>query len=534
MSSTPKEIIFEEAARDKLVTGIQKLSDTISHTLGPKGRNVGLEKSWGAPSITNDGNSITSEIELKDPYENMGAAMAKEVAAKLKEKCGDGSTTGIILLKALVEAGAKNIAAGASPISVKRGIDKGVTALVAEIEKTAITIKDAKEIRNIALVSASGDEAIGNLIADAMEQVGAEGVITIEEAKGTETTIEIVEGMQFDRGYLSPYFCSDSEKMTAELEKPMILLTDKKVTSIHDLLPILQTTASTGKELLIVAEDIEGDALSTLVVNRLRGTLKVTAVKAPGFGDRRKAMLEDLAVLTGATVISEETGTALKDVTVEALGSAERVTLTKEDTTIVNGSGSTDTIAARINQIEAEIEQTTSNYDKEKLVERRAKLSGGVAVIRVGAKTEPELKNRKQIFEDCLSSTQAALEEGIVLGAGVALLLASAVLNKLDVTDEERTGLHLLIKACEAPARQLIANAGLEESVVLDEIKQAGGKNGFNVLTEKVEDLLKAGVVDAAKVVKNCLTYAGSAAGIVLISEALITDAPEDDEEEQA
>ena len=398
--TTPKELIFEEEARNKLRDGIDKLADVVGVTLGPKGRNVGLQASWGAPTITNDGNSIVKDIELKDQYANMGVSLGKEVAAKMKEKCGDGTTSSIFLLRALVQNGVKNIASGASPITLKRGMDKAVDAIVQELEKPAIAIKSEKETKNIAIASASGNAAIGDMISDAIKKVGKEGVITIEEGKGTETSVEMVEGMQFDRGYFSSYFCTNAEAMNVEMTNAKILITDKKISSVQEILPILQAVATTATELLIIAEDIEGDALSTLVVNKLRGTLKVAAVKAPGFGDRRKAMLEDIAILTGATLVSEETGTALKDATIEMLGSAEKIVITKEKTTIVSGKGNSDAIQRRIKQIEAESANATSSYDKEKLEERKAKLSGGVAVIRVGAATEPEMKQKKQMFED--------------------------------------------------------------------------------------------------------------------------------------
>lgn len=531
MSTTPKEIIFEEEARAKLFKGIERLTDVIAFTLGPKGRNVGLEKSWGSPQITSDGGSIVKEIDLKDPYENMGVSMAKEVTQKIKEKCGDGTTTGTVLLRALVEQGIRHVTAGASPIHLKRGMDKAIEHLVEKLEQSAIAIKDSKETQNIASVSASGNQEIGELIAEAFEKVGRSGVITIEESKTTDTSIDVVEGMQFDRGYLSPYFCTNSDKMTVEMERAKILLVDKKISSIHEILPLLQSTAGTGDNLLIIAEDIEGDALSTLVVNKLRGTLKVAAVKAPGFGDRRKAMLEDIAILTGATVVSEETGMVLKDATADVLGSAERISISKENTTVVNDLEDKAAIDARVKQIEAEIEASTSSYDKEKLEERKAKLAGGVAVIRVGAATEPELKHRKQVFEDSLNSTKAALEEGIVPGGGVALFRAASNLEHSLDKDEE-LGVQIVKKACEAPIRQIIQNAGHDGSVILGDLKEKDASWGFNALTEQVEDLMEAGVIDPVKVVKNALLYAASTAGIVLISEALITDA--EDEEETA
>lgn len=532
MSTTPKEIIFEEEARELLLSGIKKLADVVAVTLGPKGRNVGLEKSWGAPTITNDGSSIVKDISLKNQYENMGVSMAKEVVQKVKEKCGDGTTTATLLLRALVENGVKLISAGASPISVKRGMEKAVEAVSKEIDKAAIPVKDSKEIRNIATVSASGIEEIGNLISEAMNKVGRNGVITIEEAKGTETTIEIVEGMEFDRGYISAYFCTNQDKMTVEMNNAQLLLIDKKISNVHELLPILQSIASSGRELLIIAEDIEGDVLSTLVVNKLRGTLKVAAVKAPGFGDRRKAMLQDIAVLTGATVISEDTGMNLKDFPPSALGTAEKITISKENTIIVNGGGSKQQVEARIKQIDNEIAQTKSTYDKEKLEERKAKLSGGVAVIRVGAPTETELKQKKQVFEDSLNSTKAAIESGVVPGGGVALLRASKAIEKLKLQGDEASGAKIVVLACEAPIKQIVSNTGYDGSVILSDVQKALNNFGFNALTEQVEDLVKAGVIDPAKVVKNALTFAASVAGIVLISEALIADAPEEDDDQ--
>lgn len=532
MPATAKQIIFEEEAREYLLAGIKKLADVVACTLGPKGRNVGLETSWGAPSITNDGASIIRDIQLPNKYENMGVAMVKEVVQKIKDKFGDGTTTVTILLCSLVEIGIKNIASGASPIGLKRGIEKAVEVVVKEIEKAAIPVKTKQETRNVATVSASGNQEIGNLIAEAMEKVNNAGAITIEEGKTTDTTIEVVKGMKFDRGYVSPYFCTNMEKMTVEMDHPQILLVDKKVSNIHELLPVLQTTAAAGRDLIIIAEDIEGDALSTLVVNKLRGTLKVVAVKAPGFGDRRKAMLQDIAVLTGATVISEEVGMSLKEIPVSMLGSAEKVTITKENTTIVGGTGDAQQIAARIKQLEAESELSTSSYDKEKLDERKAKLSGGIAVIRVGAATEMEMKQKKQMFDDSLNSTRAALEEGIVPGGGVALLNASQAIKSLNLKNDEAVGAKIVLLACEAPIKRIVCNAGYDGSVILNELLQAKKNYGFNALTEQVEDLVAAGVIDPAMVVKNCLTYAASAAGIILLSEALIADADEEEEEQ--
>lgn len=533
MTTTPKEIIFEEEAREYLLKGVKKLAEIVAFTLGPKGRNVALEKSWGAPTITNDGASIIRDIQLPNKYENMGVAMAKEVVQKIKDKCGDGTTTGILLLRALVESGIKNISSGASPIGVKRGMDKAVEVIVKSIEKAAIPVKTKQEKRNVATVSASGNQEIGDLIAEALEKVSNAGAIVIEEGKTTETTLDIEKGMKFDRGYISPYLCTNLEKMTIEMTHAQILLVDKKISNIHELLPVLQATAAAGRELVIIAEDIEGDALSTLVVNKLRGTLKVAAIKAPGFGDRRKAMLQDIAVLTGATVISEEVGMSLKEIPPSSLGTAEKVSVTKEATTIVGGAGAPEQISARINQLDSEITQSKSSYDKEKLEERRAKLSGGVAVIRVGAATETEMKQKKQMFEDSLNSTRAALEEGIVPGGGVALLNASKAIHGLKLEGDEAVGAKIVLFACEAPIKQIAINTGYDGSVILNEVLKSPKNYGFNALTETVEDLVAIGVIDPAKVVKYILTYAASAAGIILLSEALIADADEDDEENQ-
>ncbi len=527
--SNAKELIFSEEARNKLREGIDKLADIVGVTLGPKGRNVGLQASWGAPSITNDGNSIAKDVELKDQYANMGVSLGKEVGAKMKEICGDGTTSSILLLRALVQTGVKNIASGASPILIKRGMEKAQEAIVQEIEKNAISIQNEKETLNIAIASASGNTEIGAMIADAIKKVGKSGVITIEEGKGTETAIEMVEGMQFDRGYSSSYFCTNAEKLCVEMQNAKLLITDKKISSVQDILPILQSVATTATELLIIADDIEGDALSTLVVNKLRGTLKVCAVKAPGFGDRRKALLEDIAILTGATVVTEDTGVSLKEATAEVLGSAEKVVITKDKTTIIGGKGAHDAIQGRIKQIDSEISNSQNAYDKEKFEERKAKLSGGVAVIRVGAATEPEMKQKKQMFEDSLNSTRAAIEEGIVIGGGVALLRAAAAVQ-LSLNGDEAIGAQIVFKACEAPIKQIVANTGFDSSVILSDVLAAGPHFGFNSMSEQVEDLLKAGVIDPAKVVKNALRYAVSTAGIVLLSETLIGNAPEEEE----
>ena len=529
MSSSPKELIFEEEAREKLKEGIDILADAVGVTLGPKGKNIGIESGFGAPKITNDGNSIVKDIELKDPYANMGVSMGKEVARKIKEKSGDGTTTGIILLRALVKQGIKCIASGVSPISLKRGIDKSVEKVMSALDELSTPAQNADAIRNIATVSASGNQEIGDTIFEAIDKVGSSGVITIEEGKGFSTTIEMVEGMQFDRGYTSPYFCTNAETMMVEMSSPKILITDKKISSIQEILPLLQTLAASGKGLLIIAEDIEGDALSTLVVNKLRGTLNVTAVKAPGFGDKRKAMLEDIATLTGGVVVSEEKGMVLKDAKEDVLGSAERVEIDKDNTTLVGGMGSKENIDARIKQIDAEYANASSDYEKEKLEERKAKLQGGVAVIRVGAPTEVEMKQKKQDFEDSLNATRAAQESGFVPGGGSALLRASRVLKGFELNYEESLGVEIVLNACLAPFKQIIDNCGKDSSIYIEGVLSKDVSFGFNAKSEKVEDLIKAEVIDPTKVVKNALKYAASVAGIVLISEALVTDAIDDE-----
>lgn len=531
MSGTPRELIFEEEARNKLREGIDKLADVVGVTLGPKGRNVGLQASWGAPTITNDGNSIVKDVELQDQYANMGVAIGKEVASKMKEKCGDGTTTSILLLRALVQSGVKNIASGSSPIAIKRGMEKALEAILKELDSFAIAINSDKELHNIAMASSSCDEEIANMITEAIKKVSKEGVITIEEGKTTENTLEVVEGMQFDRGYVSAYFATNAETLAAEMQDVRILITDKKISSIQEILPILQGVATAGQELLIIADDLEGDALSTLVVNKLRGALKVTAVKAPGFGDRRKALLEDIAVLTGGTLVSEETGIYLKDATASVLGNAEKVVITKDKTTLIGGSGSSESIQARIKQITAEKEKTTSMYDKEKLEERKAKLSGGVAVIRVGAATEPVMKQKKQVFEDSLNSTRAALEEGTVPGGGIALLQAGKAALKLKLEGDEAIGAQIVAKACEAPFHQLVNNAGFDSLIILEQAYAKGPNFGFNALSEEVENLMDAGIVDPAKVVKNALKFAISAGATIILSEVLIGNAPEETDE---
>lgn len=518
-----KELIFEAEARQKLLAGIDKLADTVAVTLGPKGRNVGLEKSWGAPSITNDGNSIVKEIDLEDQYEDMGVKMAREVATKIQEICGDGTTTGTVLLRALVAGGVKAVTAGMSPIGLKRGMEKALSAILADLETRSLEVKDSSDVCKVATVSASGDDAVGKMITEAIDKAS---VVTIEEGKGTHTHLEMVEGMQFDRGFLSPYFCTNSETMRVEMEQPSILLVDKKISSIQELLPILQATQ--GRQLLIIAEDLEGDALATLVVNKLRGTLKIAAVRAPGFGDRRKAMLEDLAVLTGATVISEDVGIELKSATADYLGSAERVTIAKETTTLVGGAGDKESIEGRIRQLEVEHEAATSSYDKEKLEERKAKLAGGVAVIKVGAPTEPEMKQLKQIFDDSLSSTRAAIEAGIVAGGGVALLHAAKAVDSLNLEGDEAAGAALVRKACEAPIRQIATNAGTDGSIVVGQVGETDTGVGFNAETGQIENLFDAGIIDPAKVVRTALSHAISLAGVVILSEALIGDADEE------
>lgn len=528
MSSNAKEIIFEEEARQKLLTGINKLADAVCFTLGPKGRNVGIERSWGTPDITNDGNSIVKEIDLACQYENMGVAMAREVASKIKEKTGDGTTTGTLLLNALCQEGIKSMSSGVSPIILKRGMEKALSAVVKELEKNSVAVKESDEIKNIASASASGNEEVGDFISRALEKVKDSLVVMIEEGKGTTTTLKIVEGMQFERGYLSPYFCTDTEKMQVEMNSPSILLVNKKINSIQELLPILQNVASIGRELLIVAEDIDGDALATLVINKIRGTLKVVAIKSPGFGDRRSALLQDLAVLTGATVISEDTGTLLKDASFNLLGTCETLIITKDETTLVGGAGSAEEIKTRIIQLENEIKNSKSTYDIEKYQERKAKLSGGVAVIQVGAASEPEMKQKKQLFEDSLNSTKAALKEGVVPGGGVALLNAREAIKTLKLIDDEFIGAQIVYKACETPLKQLATNAGLEGSVILEEVLKSKKNYGFNMLTQKIENLVDQGIVDPTVVVISALSHAVSVAGVVLISEALIGDAKEE------
>jgi chaperonin GroEL len=526
-----KDIKFDIEARDSLKNGVDKLANAVKVTLGPKGRNVIIDKKFGAPHVTKDGVTVAKEIELKDPIENMGAQMIKEVASKTADDAGDGTTTATILAQAIVTAGLKNVAAGANPMDLKRGIDKAVIAVVAELKKISREVgTDIEKIRQVATISANNDETIGALIAEAMEKVKTEGVITVEEAKGTETTVDVVEGMQFDRGYLSPYFVTDAEKMIVEMEQPYVLIYDKKISSMKDLLPVLEPVAQSGKPLLIIAEDVDGEALATLVVNKIRGGLKIATVKAPGFGDRRKAMLEDIAILTGGTVVSEDRGFKLENATLDMLGTAEKISIDKDNTTIVNGAGEKDAILGRVNQIKAQIETTTSDYDKEKLQERLAKLAGGVAVLYVGAATEVEMKEKKDRVDDALAATRAAVEEGIVPGGGVALIRAESVLNEMKgVNDDETTGIAIVRRAIEEPLRQIIINAGGEGAVVVQKIREGKADFGYNARTEEYTNMYKAGVIDPTKVTRVALENAASIAALLLTTDCVITDEPSED-----
>ncbi len=522
-----KEVKFSEEARSKVLRGVNILADAVTVTLGPKGRNVVLEKSWGAPTITKDGVTVAKEIQLEDKFENMGAQMVKEVASKTSDVAGDGTTTATVLARAIFSEGLKMVAAGHDPMSIKRGIDKAVEKTVEELKAFSKPTRDRGEIAQVGTISANNDKTIGDILAEAMDKVGKEGVITVEEAKGLETTLDLVEGMRFDRGYLSPYFVTDPERMEAVYEDVYLLINEKKISSMKDLLPVLENVAKTGKPLLILAEEVEGEALATLVVNKIRGTLKCVTVKAPGFGDRRKAMLEDIAILTDGRMIAEELGIKLENVTLKDLGRAKRIIVDKDNTTIVEGAGKKSAIEGRINQIRAQIEETTSDYDKEKLQERLAKLAGGVAVIKVGAATEVEMKEKKARVEDALHATRAAVEEGIVPGGGVALIRASASLNNLRVSDDERIGVRIVQKALEEPTRWIAQNAGAEGAVVLDKIKNGKGAYGFNAATEEFEDLVKAGIVDPTKVVRCALQNAASVAGLLLSIEAMVAEKPE-------
>ena len=525
-----KEITFDTVAREKLKAGVDALANAVKVTLGPKGRNVVIDKKFGAPHITKDGVTVAKEIELADPIENMGAQMLKEVASKTADQAGDGTTTATVLAQAMVGAGLKNVASGANPMDLKRGMDKAVKAVVSELRNISREVgSDYEKIKQVATISANNDEAVGSLIADAMKKVGTEGVITVEEAKGTETDVKTVEGMQFDRGYLSPYFVTNTENMEVELENAFILIYDKKISSMKELLPVLEKTAQSGKPLLIIAEDVDGEALATLVVNKIRGALRVAAVKAPGFGDRRKAMLQDIAVLTGGTVISEETGLKLDNATLEDLGRAEKISIDKDNTTIVNGAGIKENILARVNEIKTQIEKTTSDYDQEKLQERLAKLAGGVAVLYVGAATEVEMKEKKDRVDDALHATRAAVEEGIVPGGGVALIRASAALDTLTgLNDDETTGIQIVRRAIEEPLRQIVANAGGEGAVVIQKIREGKGDFGYNARNEKYEDLFAAGVIDPTKVCRVALENASSIAGMLLTTECVISDIKEE------
>ena len=522
-----KLVHYDVEARDALKKGVDKLANAVKVTLGPRGRNVVIEKSFGSPTVTKDGVTVAKEIELSDKVQNMGAQMVKEVASRTSDNAGDGTTTATVLAQAILSEGLKNVTAGANPMDLKSGIEKAVDAIITELKSMSRDIDDRKEIAQIGTISANNDETIGNLIADAMEKVGKDGVITVEEAKGTETYLETVEGMQFDRGYLSPYFVTDSEKMVTEMEDPYILIFDKKISNMKDLLPILEKVVQSGNPLLIIAEDIEGEALATLVVNKLRGSLKIAAVKAPGFGDRRKAMLEDIAILTGGTVISEERGYKLENATLDFLGRASRVTIDKDNTTIVDGNGDDKDIQGRVNQIRSQIENTTSDYDREKLQERLAKLSGGVAVLYIGAASEVEMKEKKARVEDALHATRAAVEEGIVPGGGVALLRSSSALDKVKgANDDENVGIQIIRRAIEAPLRTIANNAGVEGAIVVQKVLEGKDAYGYNARTEVYEDLIKAGVIDPTKVTRTALQNAASVSGLMLTTEAVISEKP--------
>ncbi len=524
-----KKIYFDAEAREKLKRGVDALANAVKVTLGPKGRNVIIDKKFGAPAITKDGVTVAKEIELKDPIENMGAQLVKEVASKTADMAGDGTTTATVLAQAIYNAGSKNVAAGANPMDLKRGIEKAVVAVVEHLRKQSKTVKDSKEIAQVATISANSDEEIGKMIANAMEKVGKEGVITVEEAKGTETEVKTVEGMQFDRGFLSPYFVTDTEKMEVMMEKPFILVTEKKISSMKEILPVLEQCAQTGRPLLIIAEDVDGEALTTLVVNKIRGALKIAAVKAPGFGDRRKAMLEDIAILTGAEVISEEKGYLLENAA-EYLGTADKIIVDKDNTTIVNGKGDKDAIKGRVNVIKSQMESTTSDYDREKLQERLAKLSGGVAILYIGAATEVEMKEKKDRVDDALHATRAAVAEGIVPGGGVALIRAIEALDKIKVENEDQmTGVNIIRIALESPLRTIIANAGGEGSVIVNRVKEGKKDFGYNARLDKFENMFEAGIIDPTKVTRLALENAASIAGLLLTTECVIADDPEDD-----
>ena len=528
-----KQIIYGEEARQSILRGVNQLADAVKVTLGPKGRNVVLDKKFGSPTITKDGVTVAKEIELKDPLENMGAQMVREVASKTSDTAGDGTTTATVLAQAIYREGAKNVVAGANPMELKRGIEKAVEAITAEIKKMAKPVK-GNMIAQVGTISANSDETIGNIIAEAMEKVGKDGVITVEEAKTLETTLDVVEGMQFDRGYLSPYFVTDPERMEVVLENPVILIHEKKISSMKDLLPVLEQVARLSRPLLIIAEDIEGEALATLVVNKLRGTLQAAAVKAPGFGDRRKAMLEDIAILTGGRAITEDLGIKLESIKIEDLGKAKKITIDKDNTTIVEGAGGAKEIEGRVRQIRAQVEETSSDYDREKLQERLAKIVGGVAIIKVGAATETEMKEKKARVEDAMHATKAAVEEGIVAGGGVALIRAGKVLETIKLEGDQKVGASIIQRAILEPCRWIAANAGLEGSIIVAQVKEGKGDEGYNAATDVYEDLVKAGVIDPAKVVRNALQNASSIASLLLTTEALVCDIPEERKEAPA
>jgi chaperonin GroEL len=522
-----KQLKYDQEARQLILAGVEKLSRAVKATLGPRGRNVILDKKFGSPTITKDGVTVAKEIELQDPFENMGAQMVREVASKTSDVAGDGTTTATVLAESIYREGLKNVTAGANPMSLKRGIDAAVDKIVDTLKKNSKNVKDNHEIAQVATISANGDESIGKIIAEAMDKVGKDGTITVEEAKSIETTLDVVEGMQFDKGYLSPYFVTNAETMEVEIEDAYILIYEKKISSLQDLLPLLQTVAKSGRPLLIIAEDVEGEALATLVVNKLRGTLQIAAVKAPGFGDRRKAMMEDIAILTGGRFISEDLGIKLESIQVNDLGRAKRISIDKDNTTIVEGAGKSSDIQGRITQIRRQIDETTSDYDREKLQERLAKLAGGVAVINVGAATESEMKEKKARVEDALHATRAAVEEGIVAGGGVALLRAQSALDDLKLSGDEAIGVDIVRKACESPLRQLVDNAGIEGAVVVQEVKKAKGNNGYDVSAAEYVDLVKAGIIDPTKVTRSALQNASSIASLLLTTECMVTEIPE-------
>lgn len=525
-----KILAFDTSAREKLLKGVDALANAVKVTLGPRGRNVVIEKSWGSPVVTKDGVTVAKEVELEDKFENMGAKMVKEVASKTSDIAGDGTTTATVLAQIISHLGIKNVTSGADPMAIKRGMDKAVKAIIDQLKKDSRPVSGKKEIAQVGAISANNDAAIGDLLADAMEKVGKDGVITVEEAKSMETTLDVVEGMQFDRGYLSPYFVTNPDNMECVLEEPLILIHDKKISAMKDLLPLLEKVVQMGKSFLIIAEDVDGEALATLVVNKLRGTLKIAAIKAPGFGDRRKAMLEDIAILTGGIVISEEAGFKLENTTIDSLGKAKRVVIDKENSTIIEGAGKAEDIKGRINQIRKQIEETTSDYDREKLQERLAKLAGGVAVLKIGAATETEMKEKKARVEDALHATRAAVEEGVVPGGGVALIRASSTLDSLKAEGDEKIGVDIIRRACEEPLRLIASNAGKESSVIANEVKKNKGAYGYNAYSDTFEDLLSSGVIDPTKVTRTAIENAASIASLILTTECIVSEKPESKE----